>query len=209
MSRVNVHIDGLNLYHDVVRRMDGRGKWLDLEAFGDGLAGASVSRVHYFTSRVKTIRGNAGPAKRQQTYLRVVENMARVKVTYGVMTIDKVRRYLAKPLPWERRFPRVLNPSEKGSDVALAVQLLTDAHGGSFDRAIVVTNDSDLAPAIRAVAELGITILIVYPAASPAGAFVQSGLELVQLPIEDVLLAQLPDPAPSRSGSIRKPSEWP
>lgn len=43
----------------------------------------------------------------------------------------------------------VFRMEEKGSDVNLAVHLVNDAHKGLFDCAIVVSNDSDLAEAMR------------------------------------------------------------
>ena len=42
-------------------------------------------------------------------------------------------------------------PEEKGSDVNLAVSLVHDAHLGRFDRAAVISNDSDLEEALRVV----------------------------------------------------------
>ena len=45
----------------------------------------------------------------------------------------------------------VFRTEEKGSDVNLAVHLVNDAHTGLFDCAVVVSNDSDLAEAMRIV----------------------------------------------------------
>lgn len=45
-------------------------------------------------------------------------------------------------------------PREKGVDVRLAVDLLTDAWYGLYDQAYVISNDSDLVPAVARVKEL-------------------------------------------------------
>ena len=42
---------------------------------------------------------------------------------------------------------------EKGADVSLASNLIHDAHRGLFDRAVIISNDSDLAEALRIVKE--------------------------------------------------------
>jgi len=208
MARVFVYIDGLNLYHDLVRRMDERGKWLDFEALVDTLAEKRVDRIHYFTSRVKALRGDDSPQRRQATYLRVVENMQRVTVSYGKVKVERVRRFLFRPLLWERRFPRVLNPKEKGSDVALASQLLGDAFARRFDTALAITNDSDLVPPFRMVRDLGLDLKIFHPSDAPAGAFVKAQLTTAQLPVATVLACGLPNPAPTRTGYVHCPPEW-
>jgi hypothetical protein len=51
--------------------------------------------------------------------------------------------------------PRTLqHVEEKEFDVSLAVQLVEDAAGGVFDQALIVSGDSDMAPAVHAVRRL-------------------------------------------------------
>jgi len=84
MPGIHVYVDGLNLYHDLLRRLDGRGKWLDLEALADKVAGHRAEAVYCFTSRVAGLRpGDVGPRDRQKVFLRAVEAMERVEVVYG------------------------------------------------------------------------------------------------------------------------------
>ena len=45
----------------------------------------------------------------------------------------------------------VFRTEEKGSDVNLAVHLVNDVHQNTFDCAVVISNDSDLAKAMRIV----------------------------------------------------------
>ncbi|MCO6441738.1 MAG: NYN domain-containing protein [Nitrococcus mobilis] len=49
------------------------------------------------------------------------------------------------------RTVEVIKTEEKGSDVNLAVHLVNDAWADRYDCAVVVSNDSDLAEAIRIV----------------------------------------------------------
>ena len=46
-------------------------------------------------------------------------------------------------------------PTEKGIDIAIAVDLVVAGYSGSFDRAIVCSADTDLIPAIEAVLDHG------------------------------------------------------
>lgn len=46
-------------------------------------------------------------------------------------------------------------PTEKGIDIALAVDLVVAGYSGAFDRAIVCSADTDLIPAIEAVLDHG------------------------------------------------------
>jgi hypothetical protein len=57
-------------------------------------------------------------------------------------------------------------PEEKRSDVSLAAHLVNDAHLKKFETAVVISNDSDLADAIRIVTEelkLKVGLISPYP----------------------------------------------
>ena len=56
----------------------------------------------------------------------------------------------ANPPP--KKIP-IYKTEEKGSDVNLALHLLNDAWLNAFDCAVIVSNDSDLAPALKMVKE--------------------------------------------------------
>jgi len=207
--RTVVYIDGLNLYGGLEREFGGRGKWLDIEAFGDRLADGLARRIWYFTSKVRQMGNDPGPKSRQRQYLRVVEGQERVEVVYGYVKREKVRRWPTEPRPEEWPFPRVLDAKEKGSDVALATQLLRDATAGSFDQAIVVTNDSDLAPLIALTVELGHMISIIHPSSRPARSLRATGARCEPLWENTVLKSQLAEAVVLRSGAVvTRPSSW-
>jgi len=204
-----VYIDGLNLYGGINRDFDGRGKWLDLEALADQLADGTARRVWYFTSRIKVLDKDRGRQDRQRLFLRAVETMSRVNIAYGYVSKDKVRRWHVEGRPEEWPFPRILDAKEKGSDVALATQLLRDAIAGSFDRAIVVTNDSDLAPPVALAIELGHDVTIIHPSRRPAKGLRETGAACGPLWESTVLKCQLPESVTLGSGAvITRPPSW-
>ena len=113
--------------------------------------------------------------------------MERVEVVYGLMRVERVRRFLVRPFLWERRSPKVLNPKEKGTDVALATLLVMHACRRVFDKAIVISNDSDLALPVRTAVDLGGDVLVVHPSEYPAKALLRAGARVEKLWTSTVL----------------------
>ncbi|MEX2648078.1 MAG: NYN domain-containing protein [Alphaproteobacteria bacterium] len=73
------------------------------------------------------------------------------------------RRKAPRPLP-DALIAEVHVMEEKGSDVNLAAHLLNDAWRGSFDAAVVVSNDTDLVTPIRMVSvDRGKSVFVVCP----------------------------------------------
>ena len=71
---------------------------------------------------------------------------------------------LANPQPGGPRVAEVLKTEEKGSDVNIAAHLVNDAHNGSFEVAVLITNDSDLLAPMRIVRrELNLPVGILNP----------------------------------------------
>lgn len=62
-----------------------------------------------------------------------------------------MRALLANPLVNKQRTVEILKTEEKDSDVNIAVHLLNDAWLDAYDCAVVVSNDGDLAEALRLV----------------------------------------------------------
>ena len=78
-------------------------------------------------------------------------------------TGKKKRRKTSNPAP-DAVVAEVHTLEEKGSDVNLGAYLLNDAWKGSFDAAMVISNDTDLVTPIRMVTvEQGKTVFVVCP----------------------------------------------
>ena len=71
-----------------------------------------------------------------------------VEVYFGHFLSHKVRAPLAQPAG-DQRTVEVIRTEEKGSDVNLAVHLINDGWLDAYDCAVVVSNDSDIAEAMR------------------------------------------------------------
>ncbi len=88
---------------------------------------------------------------RQQIYLRALKTWTpELSIIRGHFLTHTVRMPLAHPTNSEK-FAEVIKTEEKGSDVNIAVHLLNDAWLNRFDCAVIVSNDSDLAEAVKIV----------------------------------------------------------
>ena len=150
--KTNFYIDGFNLYYGSLKGTTFR--WLDLvqlcqKCFPDD----EVHRIRYFTACVKPTPSNPHQAVRQQIYLRALRTLPPVEIHLGKFLIKSVTLPLSAPVPGEPDKAEVMRSEEKGSDVNLASYLLLDAFDDAFEKAVVVTNDSDLVTPVRIVRE--------------------------------------------------------
>ena len=151
--RTFVYVDGFNLYYGALKGT--RWKWLDLPAlFAKVLQPHhDVLKVKYFTARVSGTAADPSKPQRQDVYLRgLCRYRPEVEVYFGHFLTHRARAPLAQPLG-NQRTAEIVRTEEKGSDVNLAVHLLNDGWLDAYDCAVVVSNDSDIAEAMRLVRE--------------------------------------------------------
>lgn len=211
LARVNVYVDGFNLYYGAVKGTSFR--WLDLRKLSERILkpGSRINRIRYFTALVDGRKDPATP-HRQQTYLRALGTIPGLTVHYGSFTTH------VKTLPLESGggMARVLKTDEKGSDVNLASHLLLDAFAGEFETALVVSNDSDLAFPIHAVRKrLGLTVGVACPVANesrPSRLLVAAAdfrFHLTRKRRKLLRDSQFPERLVDSTGQeIRKPADW-
>ena len=164
--RVNVYIDGFNLYYGCLK--GGPHKWLNLERLCEQLLPRfELNRIRYFTARVRGRPDDYNAPVNQEAYLRAVFTLPRVDVHFGNFLTRPARMPLAHPTRSGPRTIEVLKTEEKGSDVNLATYLLVDAFRGDAEAFAVVSNDSDLTEPMRIVRhELGKVVGLITPRSS-------------------------------------------
>jgi uncharacterized LabA/DUF88 family protein len=139
-ERVAAYVDGFNLYHGL-HEGGRRYLWLDLEGLVRSLLrpGQQLVAVRYFTARV---RNNPGSEQRQTMYLKALAaHSSMLDIRYG--------RFQEKSVNCRKCARTWTTYEEKESDVALAVSVVADGLNDLFDTALIVSADSDMAPAIR------------------------------------------------------------
>lgn len=142
MTPVCVYVDGFNLYHALLKIGDNRVKWLDLRALCSRLVlprTEEINRIYYFSAFADWLPSQM---KRHQEYVRAL-------VATGVICImghfkKKSRECFQCHSTWVAH-------EEKETDVSIGITMLNDAYKGRYDKAYLITRDSDLMPAIRMI----------------------------------------------------------
>ena len=134
-DRVMVFIDGSNLYH-VLSQACGRHD-LQFDKFAMKLAnGRKLQRIYYYNIRQES-DSNPTVGIEQAKFLESMYDTPYVEVRLGI---------------WKQRGEIMV---EKGVDVMLATDLVTNAYNDHYDTAIVVSGDADFYPALQAVKDVG------------------------------------------------------
>lgn len=145
IQRVVSLIDGLNLYHAISYLNRPELNWLDLKTLSQVYLknrSEKLSQVYYFSAFAEHV---SEPKQRcQKSYLQALE-LRGVTPILGHFKMKR-RKCPSCDHTWQGH-------EEKQTDVNIALFLLDLAYRNAFDRALVVSNDSDLAPAIQMVRE--------------------------------------------------------
>lgn len=140
--RVSAYIDGFNLYHALEDLKKHHLKWLDLRRLCEVYAPKpdhELTTVYYF-SAFATWRPDA--FSRHQAFVHALEASGVEAILGRFKEKDRICRKCGSA--WK-------DHEEKQTDVSIALHLLRDAYEDKYDRALLVSGDSDLAPAVRMV----------------------------------------------------------
>jgi len=144
-DRVVCFIDGLNLFHAISRVRIPHLQWIDLRALTKLYIkprDEEITRILYFSAL--STHMDLSSQKIQQSYITALQ-LSNIKPILG--HFKQKNRYCPK---CSSNFPV---HEEKETDVNIALALLDLAYQNIYDKALLISNDSDLAPAIRNVRE--------------------------------------------------------
>ena len=128
--------------------------------------GQELVQVNYFTA----LSNRDGSRQRQQTYLNALDIQGGLEIHSG--------RIESRPIRCKKCGKKSHNrQQENETDVSMAVHMLTDSFEDRCDSIWLMTNDSDLVPAVEALVARNTKVVIVRP---PTGTGVSAGDELVQ-----------------------------
>jgi 6-hydroxy-3-succinoylpyridine 3-monooxygenase len=172
--RTRIYIDGYNFYYGCLRGTPY--KWLDLLPLfekhilpsalvkdGDGHIRQSAllpsSSIKFFTAKiiesVARAPDSVSSQARYHTALRKLHD-GRIELIEGYYAVNKMKVKIVdaeqpdRP-PRECQEIQAWKVEEKQSDVNLALQAYHDAITGQIDHAVIVTNDTDIAPALEMI----------------------------------------------------------
>lgn len=211
-QRTIVYVDGFNLYYGSLRKTNY--KWLDLKALFANLLGSRhhITEIKYYTAAISDRGGNAGARQRQKLYLLALKtHIPELSIHYGHYLTHQIKAKVCNPTQGQPPYVTVFKTEEKGSDVNLALHLLNDAWLDKYDCAVLVSNDSDLAEAMRLVkAQHNKTIGLIVPGdekiRKPSRELAQHAtfIKRIRRPILEA--SQLPQQIPN--STLYKPDAW-
>ena len=203
--KVNVYIDGFNLYYGAVKGTPYR--WLNLAEMCQLLLPRDqILQIKYFTALVNPRPTDPDQRSRQETFLRALKTIPNLSIIYGFFLTHEVMMPLAPP---DRGYRRVIKTEEKGSDVNLATHLLIDGFDDTYELAVVLSNDSDLLEPIKVVTQrLGKPVGILNPHRVPSVALLPHALFVKQIRRGVLARSQFPGVMTDTRGTFSKPAGW-
>lgn len=224
--QTTLYIDGYNLYYGVLRNTPY--KWLDVVKLFTRICqqqdpSFQVHKVKFFTAPIKIRLATHGEAsqKSQRDYHRALTKLYpdQVEIIEGFFSLSEGWHPVYKT-PIDRSDTiRAWKLEEKQTDVNIALAMYRDAIKGDTEQCVIVSNDSDLTPALQAIWEDCNTVKM--GAIMP---ILQQGEKAKRPPNQGISIfanwtrghvleselqaAQLPEKIPTRKKPILKPKYW-
>lgn len=211
-NRVTFIVDGFNVYHSLKHAMrntsEGELRWLDLRSLFEGylhLFGreAELEDIYYFSAYAKHLLDRKPDVvNRHRTY---VEAISSTGVQVEMARFKKKRRYC------HHCGNSPVHHEEKETDVSIAAKMFELLVGDDCDTVVLVSGDTDIAPAMRTAKDL-------FTAKQVSVAFPYGRKNNELKPLADFHFSmsagmyakhQFPDPLKLPSGrELDRPSKW-
>jgi len=206
MPRVNVYIDGFNLYYGSLKKTPY--KWLDVSKLCHlMLPSDTIQSIKFFTANVSARPHDKHLPVRQQIYFRALKTIPNLTIIRGHFLTHSVPMILTDSNPIKRVW--VDKTEEKGSDVNLATHLLHDGFKGLFEVAVLITNDSDLLAPVKLVREvLHLPIGILNPHDIQSRELEQYASFVRRIRQSHLIASQFPERMTDSKGEFHKPPTW-
>jgi hypothetical protein len=204
-----VYVDGFNLYYGAVKGT--AYKWLNIHKLCQLLLPKNqIVKIKYFTALVTARPTDMDQPNRQQIYLRALRSIPILEIIYGHFLTHEIMTPIVNPPPGGSKYARVIKTEEKGSDVNIAAYMINDGYMGSYEVAVVLSNDSDLVEPIKIVRqELNLPVGVLNPIPSHPSHELQKYASFMKPIRKGVLsVSQFPERMRDANGSFRKPAKW-
>jgi uncharacterized LabA/DUF88 family protein len=201
MRRAMFFVDGFNLYHAIAAKAQFRKyKWLNLRQLCSSILSSQeqLIKIFFFTAYYP---GDAGRRQRHQTYIRALE-LHDVEIVIGEFKRkDKYCQHCKKTFT---------GYEEKQTDVNIAIELFRQAVQDTYDTAFILSGDSDLVPALRAVKKTfpNKTLKLVLPPERQSESMKQEVAWFMRMKERHLAKNQFPAAIEKNSVRIEKPKEW-
>jgi uncharacterized LabA/DUF88 family protein len=201
IDRVEVFVDGFNLYFGIAQTGFIHSKWLNISALINSYLtpNQKLVSIKYFTSRITN-----SPAKqrRQTIFIEAIESTG-IQIIYGL--------YKAINIECNNCGHTWSISNEKMTDVNIATHLILDAYADKYDTAILISGDSDLVPPIKAVHASfpGKSVSVFFPPNRHNNTVAAAAKGSLIIGRKRIIENQFPEEVIKADGYIlHKPSEW-
>jgi uncharacterized LabA/DUF88 family protein len=201
-KKINVYIDGFNLYFGMRAAGFDHCKWLDVYALSVMLKNDdhNLNVVKYFTARVSD---TTSKGKRQSVYIDALMTTP-VQFVYGQYRPEEIECYEC--------FNTFTHSKEKMTDVNIATHMIVDAYKDEYDVALLISGDSDLVPPVKAIKELfpNKEILVAFPPLRESNELRKCADSVFVIGKKKIEQCLLPNEVENKYAfKIKKPKEWP
>lgn len=233
--KTRIYIDGYNLYYGCLKGT--HFKWLDvLSLFDVHILPSVIATVHgqrlapvleplaikFFTAPIlERVAKAADSVQCQEKYHAALNKHqpGRLEIIKGyysltTKTAKVVNEANPKTLPRDCANTTIWKLEEKQSDVNLAIHAITDVLLGGVEHVVIVTNDTDIAPAVTMLkqhtqAAVGVVIPTTDHERMPNTELVaQADWVRSHITLAELQAAQLPRVIPDRRRPVSKPLSW-
>jgi uncharacterized LabA/DUF88 family protein len=215
MAKVVSLVDGFNVYHALDQRSRHGGypykefKWINYWRLSQCFVPQKdvMDQVRWFTAE-SPLPGREGDLRRGRH-----RRLQRANEAQGVQVVDGYFRPVtrSRKLIVPPGFIKYETHEEKRTDVAIAVALVSLAHQKAYDKAVLITADSDMIPAVEEAKAVhpGGEIVNVVPIERRARALYNCVDQQIRMRTKHLRASRLPlRIALDTSRTIRCPREW-
>lgn len=224
-----IYVDGYNLFYGCLKHS--RDKWLDIQKLlFERIVrvqdpSSKLVKIKYFTAPIHAKIATRGQAAMiaQQSYHRALKTLYpdTIEIIEGYYSLEKANLLEYVKPPDKTKRVSVWRLEEKETDVNIALAAYRDAIKTNVSQQVFVSNDTDIAPIVRALKEdfrdqktLGVVFPIRDPKSSnghrPGNKSLSEYADWTRRYIKDEELteSQLPNHIPTRKKPIIRPDYW-
>jgi uncharacterized LabA/DUF88 family protein len=210
MKRTIFLIDGFNLYHSIrdiyQYHKKLKVKWLDIYSFCSSLLyqvgrDAKLDSIYYFTAYAYHLK-DPSIIRRHKNYVKCLKST-------GV--IPEIARFKPKDVVCRICKQHYIKHEEKETDVAICAKLMELLIQDECDVIVIITGDTDLAPAVKTAKTLFSekNILFAFPFRRTNDELLKIAPKSFTVDVNSYIRHQFPDPFVTTKGEkIDKPVEW-
>jgi uncharacterized LabA/DUF88 family protein len=217
MDRIFAYIDGYNLYHALKEKKWSKYYWLNIPDLMKSFLknNQELKKIYYFTAYSPYPESR----KRQVTYIEALETIAlqelipfkTIKGRFSSETMFCPNPTCLEIVQCKNCEEIVILQHEKETDVNISVQLLKDTFEERFDRAFLITADSDQVGTITSIRELipQIEIAVILPPGRTSNELRKSANFTWHIEPSKLIKYQLPEIINKTDGrNLTRPIEW-